>query len=136
MKRKPFERIQEWRDKRKKEDPGYFAKYHREWRIKNPVKYLLRKALNRAQQDGKEVSIVESDINIPEICPVLKTPFSFEGGVNNSPSLDRFDCSKGYVKDNIEVISWRANKLKSDGTLEEFRSLVEWMEKRKEEKGG
>jgi hypothetical protein len=44
--------------------------------------------------------------------------------IDNSPSLDRIDTSKGYVKGNVWVISWRANKLKSDATLAELESIV------------
>lgn len=30
-------------------------------------------------------------------------------------------------KDNVQVMSWRANNLKSDGSLEEFEQLVEYL---------
>ena len=46
----------------------------------------------------------------------------------SSPSLDRIDNTKGYVPGNLQVISYRANQLKSDGTLEEFRKLVAHLE--------
>lgn len=32
-------------------------------------------------------------------------------------------------KINVQIISWRANNLKSNGTLEEFQALVKYMEK-------
>ena len=41
-----------------------------------------------------------------------------------SPSLDQIVPGLGYVKGNVQVISHRANTLKSDGTLEEFKKLV------------
>jgi hypothetical protein len=41
---------------------------------------------------------------------------------------DRKDNARGYVKDNVRVISWRANRLKSDATLEELRLLVRDLE--------
>jgi hypothetical protein len=44
---------------------------------------------------------------------------------NHSPSLDRKNSSEGYVPGNVWVISWRANDLKRDGTLAEFRAMVE-----------
>jgi hypothetical protein len=39
---------------------------------------------------------------------------------NNSPSIDRFDNSKGYVKGNVWIISDRANRLKSNLSKEDL----------------
>ena len=35
----------------------------------------------------------------------------------------------GYVKGNVQVISWRANRLKSDGLPEEWTKIAEWCQK-------
>jgi hypothetical protein len=42
-------------------------------------------------------------------------------------SVDRIDNNSGYTKDNIKVISFRANRLKSNGTLEEFEQIVKYL---------
>jgi hypothetical protein len=42
----------------------------------------------------------------------------------SSPSLDRIDSSKGYVKGNVRVISHRANLLKNNATVEELKLLL------------
>jgi len=53
-----------------------------------------------------------------------------EGKVSdNSYSLDRIDPSKGYVKGNVEVISHRANTLKSNATIEELEKVIQYMRK-------
>jgi hypothetical protein len=70
------------------------------------------------------------DISIPEICPVLGIPIAVgnsNGPSPNSPSLDRFIPELGYVRENVRVISWRANRLKSDATLEEIESVARYM---------
>ena len=52
-------------------------------------------------------------------------------GHEGSPTLDKTIPALGYVPGNIAVISWRANRLKNNGTLEELEALVEWMRKQK-----
>lgn len=42
----------------------------------------------------------------------------------NSFSLDRIIPGKGYVVGNVRIISWRANQLKSNGTVEEFEKII------------
>ena len=45
----------------------------------------------------------------------------------NSPSLDKIIPKKGYTKNNISVISYRANTIKSDGRLDEFVKIYKYM---------
>jgi len=107
--------------------------YNYEWRTKNPAAYLLHMARSRAKKMEWEFNLDVEDIQIPELCPVFGIPlFIRQGhkgqGTNpNNPSLDRIDSSRGYVKGNVQVISWRANDLKKNGTLEEFTKLVEYL---------
>lgn len=48
---------------------------------------------------------------------------------NNSPSLDRMIPALGYVASNVRVISYRANAIKRDATLDELRALVAYVER-------
>lgn len=82
----------------------------------------------RAKRDGRDFNLDPSDIAIPDRCPVFGVPF--DTGVGQSPyvpSVDRIDSSKGYVKGNIAIISWRANLLKNDATYEEVMQLAAWL---------
>lgn len=120
----------QWRKKRKEELGDYYTSYNSRWRIKYPERYLLQCAKGSAKKTGREFSLVEEDIKIPSHCPVLGIPLEVKAGLglrDNIPSIDRIDSSKGYTKDNIQIISWRANNLKSNGTLEEFQKLVRFM---------
>lgn len=105
--------------------------YNYKWRVNNPEKYLLQTSKSRAKKLGMEFDIDESDVVIPDKCPILGLPLfirqgSAGSGKNpNNPSLDRIDSNKGYIKGNVRVVSWRANDLKKDGTLEEFKMIVE-----------
>ena len=73
----------------------------------------------------------KSDVIIPDICPMLGIKLFTGNGVlgDNSPTLDRIDSTLGYTKDNIQVISYRANRIKNDATVEELEKIVEYMKK-------
>lgn len=43
----------------------------------------------------------------------------------NSPSLDRIDPSKGYVKGNVWIVSHRGNTIKNDATHGELKAIAE-----------
>lgn len=84
----------------------------------NPLdRRMLHNARGRAKKKGLEFNLELSDVLIPKICPVFQRPIE-------SPSLDRIDSSKGYVKGNVRVISRRANILKNNATMEELEQLL------------
>jgi hypothetical protein len=97
---------------------------------------MMRAMKRRSKTYGSDGSVKPEDVVIPEYCPVLgiKLYPSVGKGVKtldnfyNSPSIDRIDSSKGYTKENIQVISFRANCLKRDASLWEIRALVGYME--------
>jgi hypothetical protein len=88
------------------------------WASKSLQESLLLKAKTRADKKGYEFNLEPEDILIPEICPYLKTPFI--KGTMYAPSLDRVDNDKGYIKGNVEVISRKANLMKSNASSEEL----------------
>lgn len=44
----------------------------------------------------------------------------YEGRVNTNLSIDRIDSSKGYTKDNVQLVTMAANQMKNDLTLDEL----------------
>ncbi len=66
------------------------------------------------------------EIGIPITCPVLGIPLAFNRHKveDNSISFDRIDSTKGYTKDNLIIVSYRVNKLKSNSSLEEMNKIV------------
>ena len=94
---------------------------------------MWRNAKERAVKKGIPFDIEVEDIIIPTVCPVLGIQiypaFRKDNGdrfSNNSPSIDRIDITKGYTKGNIMVISWRANRIKSDATIEEIKLIAQY----------
>lgn len=91
---------------------------------------LLMKAKHRAYCKNLPFDISVYDIVIPDTCPILGIPL-YKGTWyknDNSPSIDRKNSSLGYTKDNIWVISRRANTIKNDATLAELKLLVNALE--------
>lgn len=94
---------------------------------RTPEYIMWQMAKHRARRFGLPFSISVQDVVIPEFCPMLEIPLFQANGVlhDNSPSLDRRNPGKGYVKGNIRVISYKANRAKSNLTLDEMKLMVE-----------
>lgn len=101
------------------------AKEHPEYR-------MFWCAHRRAKKRGLEFDLDYSDIVVPEFCPLLgvKMKLGSKIALPESPSLDRIDSTKGYVKGNVWVISRRANTIKSDASLKELKFLVQNLERK------
>lgn len=76
----------------------------------------------RAKKKGIDFNLDHGDLNIPTNCPLLGHEI-IEGDYDWGPSLDRLDPSKGYTKDNVKIISNKANRLKGNATYEEMHTL-------------
>lgn len=111
------------------------AKRRSRYLSKDPLDFMRRRLFSfakcRAKKLGIPFNLSVDDINIPDVCPVFGTPFSVEIGKRSdwAPSLDRLIPKLGYIKGNVSVISWRANRIKGDATLEELKMLVDFLEK-------
>ena len=97
----------------------------------NPEVKMYQRAKMRAKYKNLDFNIIVSDIIIPENCPILNIKLEVKsgnsGGQKCSPALDRIDPSKGYVKNNIQVISHLANMMKSSATNEEMMLFANWV---------
>ncbi len=94
-----------------------------DWAASNYEKHLFTQAKGRARRSKLEFSITLDDIVIPEYCPYLDiklTKLWGFGRQDTNASIDRIDNTKGYVKGNIEIISFKANLLKRDATIKEL----------------
>lgn len=91
---------------------------------------MLDGARQRARRKGLEFTLTLSDIRIPKYCPALGIEMLVSPSKvsDNSPSLDRIDNHRGYTPDNIAVISHRANALKTNATIEELKSIIQYIE--------
>lgn len=81
----------------------------------------------RAKKRGLDFNLDADDMEFPETCPILGISISAKLGRDNWPSFDRVDNSKGYTKDNVRVISARANMLKNANTIKTLESILKYM---------
>lgn len=50
------------------------------------------------------------------------------GFLGASPSIDKFDPSKGYTLDNVALICWRCNNIKRNYKADDLRRVANWMD--------
>lgn len=108
----------------------------RKWGIKEDSDlYRAKREKFRNKKHGRdsrglEWTIEFGDILWPTHCPILGLELDYfaETRQENSPSFDRVDSSKGYVKGNVQIMSWRANRIKNDGTAEEHRKIADYLD--------
>lgn len=123
---------------RRLNDPEWRARRNvasTKYRKEHPERALVAGARKRAVDSGLPFDLEETDIVIPEFCPVLGIPLFWGHGRGrrgcnnpNSPSIDRLIPEKGYVKGNIKIISMRANRIKYNATAEELRKVADYVE--------
>ena len=103
------------------------------WKYK-PARHMLNNSKQRAKNSGMEHNLTIDDIIIPDYCPVLGIKLETGDRKNhyNAPSIDRVDNTKGYIKENIMIISARANMLKKDATLNELIMIGKFYNELKE----
>ena len=104
--------------------------YQEDYRKRRTEWYLHSAIKSRAKKEGIPFNIDVEDIVIPDKCPVLgiKLVRGQRGFCDTSPSVDKTIPNLGYVKGNIEVVSYRANKAKNNLSLEELVAIGKWAE--------
>lgn len=104
-------------------------------RDKEPKYYWLNHMLTRKEVLREERLSILASLEVPDFCPMLGCKLNYEGvgssgwtREDNSPSIDRVDSSLGYTIGNIQIISWRANRIKNDSTPEELMKIALYMQ--------
>lgn len=99
-----------------------------EWQVnkrkKDPLKFLLVDARSHAKSRNRifDLNLIDLQLQIKmqnNMCVYTGEEFT----ENNLPSLDRIDSNKGYIKNNIQFVCIRVNKMKSDMTHDDFIGL-------------
>lgn len=114
----------EWEKKYREKTRGVFSVR---------LRALLNASRQRATTKNRDHTITLDDLialyPADGKCPVYGTKLEFgnAGFRENSPSIDRIDSNKGYTRDNIQIISWKANRLKAWATVDDLEMLLSYM---------
>jgi hypothetical protein len=92
-------------------------------------KWIARSKGNKKRMLRKDLSVEYYKSLLRTHCPLLEIELSYEnyeGQIvpQNYATLDKIEPSKGYVKGNVQIISYRANTLKNSASLDEMKLLV------------
>lgn len=123
------QRSYDFKRRDRKINPKRYADYNREYNQNHPERGLWSRAKKRAKAKGLSFRIALKNILIPSRCPILGIPI-FMGTktiCDNSPSLDRINNNRGYIPGNVQVISAKANVMKSNATPKQLRSFALWV---------
>jgi hypothetical protein len=92
------------------------------------AQYTLNAVRARSRKKQQPCGVDENWLyaNAPETCPLLKIPLCFNNTASffNSATVDRKNSNDGYTKDNCWIISMKANRIKTDATLEELEQVA------------
>lgn len=103
---------------------------------KNPIEFWINQCFNliktRVKKKNIPFDITKDDIRkiIVKKCPVFEIDLDYSRkgkAFPNSPSVDRLIPKFGYVKNNISIISQKANIIKNNGSLEDLIKLHDWL---------
>jgi hypothetical protein len=113
--------------KKRPEVKAIASDQHKRWRAANYRENWLKRTEQRCTKYGWSFNLTLDDLEIPERCPALgilivpNDPNKWQ-----SPSIDRINPDLGYVKGNIAIISFRANQIKSNSSIEEMEKVLKY----------
>lgn len=107
-----------------------YAKYTRK---KNPFAKMLAAKKHICKVKGLPFDLDQEYLEsiYTETCPIFGVKMiqmnSDDPRHDDNATLDRMIPEKGYVKGNVTFICFRANRIKSDASLEEIQKIISWM---------
>lgn len=119
---------------KKDEIKAHLSEYYKT--KKGRIGVMFNSLKQNAKQRGIEVGVSLEYVRsiATDSCPVFGIDFNWldwgtKNGkaLDNSPSLDRIDPTKGYIENNVIWISTKANRIKNNATIEEIVAVAKWL---------
>ena len=118
---------------KKRRGRSFFREKEKAYREKNYIKTIFWCRRSIAKSERVEFTIKFEDLVVPLVCPVLGITLDLSGApraggvaADNSPSIDRINPERGYVAGNVAIISWLANRLKSNGSADQHEAIAKY----------
>jgi len=99
------------------------------------ISQIFHSAKQRAKKENLEFSLVIDDFEVPDLCPIfgIELDNTVRKSIDrsprqNAPSLDRLNPKIGYTKENVMIISFRANVIKNNGTGNEHLLIADFLD--------
>lgn len=91
-------------------------------RVERPDRHIFFRLRVKCKRENIPFDLNMEDIIIPNLCPLLNIPLNIHenGSSFDTPSVDRIDPSKGYVKGNVWIISSLANRMKQNANKDQL----------------
>ena len=101
----------------------------------DPIKRWARDAYYNTRQRATKLGLTFNltkewlITNAPSHCPLLdiELVYNADKSVENTASVDRKDSAQGYTIENCKIISFKANRIKSNASIDEITLLVKNM---------
>ena len=97
------------------------------WKLEQTLKASKERAVRKNLEHTLTLEQLTSLYPKDNLCPVFGTELQWGFPKETSPSLDRIDSTKGYTYENSQIISNKANRIKSDATPEELELIVKYL---------
>ena len=105
------------------------------YRIGNTLYRQFYTRMQFSKRNNIPFLIKFESIEQPKFCPVLGIELNYSWSGNGpkddaKATIDKVIPSLGYVLGNVFVISWRANKLKSNMTVDELEKIMNYIKEK------
>lgn len=125
-------------NERKQKACDYQRKRRDQLKEVSPQLFRCRALVNAAKHRSKKANIpfnLTSDYlmtiwPIDNCCPILHTPFTFselKSSKCQSASLDKIVPELGYIEGNVQIISFKANRIKNNATAKEIQAVAKYL---------
>jgi len=128
---------------RNKMRPGYVKKREKAYKLRrflkknDPKRRWVQDAYanlkQRAKRNDLKITLTKEWLyeNSPIYCPIFGVRLNYlaNGKLGLRASVDRVIPNKGYTPENCQVVSFRANSIKSDATVQELQMIVKYLKK-------